>query len=87
MRSLLLLALTLSAHAGKKDREAMRDAIDDATARGPAASASEIPALAQLLAKAGWTPTPEMSGIFEPGVVFTDNGVAHTLLTSNHTAL
>ncbi len=81
MLPFLILALTTTAVAGKKERAAMRATL--ASDANPASSAAEIPELAKLLAKAGWTPTPEMSGMFQPGVVFTDNGVAHTLLTSS----
>lgn len=42
------------------------------TGAGPAASSAEIPALAAILEKAGWTPTPEMSGIFRAGVIFAE---------------
>jgi hypothetical protein len=38
--------------------------------------------LAKLLQQAGWTPTPELSGVFKPGMVFSDDGVAHRVLTS-----
>lgn len=42
----------------------------------PSASASEIPALASLLERAEWQPTPELSGVFRAGHVFevTDQG-------------
>ena len=44
------------------------------------ASAADIPALADLLARTGWTPTPELSGVFRPGAVFLDEGDRHTLM-------
>jgi len=47
---------------------------------GPSASAAEIPALAQLLDKAGWTPTPELSGVFKVGSIFQDEGDGHALM-------
>jgi formylglycine-generating enzyme required for sulfatase activity len=79
---LLVVTLLHPAHAGPKDRQKLREQVEAEADRGPAASASEIPALARLLEKAGWTPTPEMSGIFEPGIVFTDSGFSHSVLTS-----
>ena len=48
--------------------------------RGPAASASEIPALAKLLDKAGWEPTPELSGVFKTGSIFKQDGETHSLM-------
>ncbi len=47
---------------------------------GPSANASEIPALATLLEKTGWTPTPELSGIFKTGSIFRDTGSGHSLM-------
>ena len=47
---------------------------------GPAASAAEIPALAKLLEKAGWEPTPELSGVFKTGSVFREEGATHSLM-------
>jgi formylglycine-generating enzyme required for sulfatase activity len=79
---LLVVALVHPVYAGPKDKEKLREQVQAEADRGPAASASEIPALARLLEKAGWTPTPEMSGIFEPGIVFTDSGFSHSVLTS-----
>ncbi len=46
----------------------------------PSASAAEIPALAQLLEKAGWEPTPELSGVFRAGSVFRVEGATHSLM-------
>ena len=45
-----------------------------------AVNASEIPALAGLLDKAGWTPTPELSGVFQVGRIFKDDGTGHSLM-------
>ena len=45
-----------------------------------AANASDIPALAGLLGKAGWTPTPELSGVFQVGRIFKDDGTGHSLM-------
>ncbi len=73
----LWLALT-PADAGKKKQ--VRDAVHGAA--GPAASAAEIPALSKLLDKAHWTPTPEMSGVFQAGRVFTETDGTHTVLSS-----
>ncbi len=36
-----------------------------------AASAAELPALSALLERAGWSPTPELSGAFQPGRIFS----------------
>ena len=46
----------------------------------PAVNATEIPALAGLLDKAGWTPTPELSGVFQVGRIFKDDGTGHSLM-------
>jgi len=47
----------------------------------PSANASEIPALAELLDRTGWTPTPELSGAFQAGHVFRATGMGHRLVT------
>lgn len=47
---------------------------------GPAASAAEIPVLAKLLDKAGWEPTPELSGVFKTGSIFQEDGATHSLM-------
>jgi len=46
----------------------------------PAVNATEIPALAGLLNKAGWTATPELSGVFQVGRIFKDDGTGHSLM-------
>ena len=46
----------------------------------PAVNAAEIPVLAGLLNKAGWTPTPELSGVFQVGRIFKDDGTGHSLM-------
>ncbi len=46
----------------------------------PSASAADIPVLADLLGRTGWTPTPELSGVFQPGAVFLDEGGRHSLM-------
>jgi hypothetical protein len=70
-----------SSARGRKD-EAV-DAARAATDRGPAASASEIPALANLLAKAKWTPTPELSGVFKAGTIFETTALGDRPLADN----
>lgn len=47
---------------------------------GPAASAADIPALADLLERAGWEPTPELSGVFKTGAIFREDGLTHSLM-------
>jgi hypothetical protein len=49
----------------------------------PSASAAEIPALAKLLEQTGWTPTPELSGIFRAGAIFSVAGGTHALLAAD----
>jgi formylglycine-generating enzyme required for sulfatase activity len=66
---------------GRQDQA--EDAARAATDRGPAASASEIPALANLLAKAAWTPTPELSGVFKAGSIFEATAIGHRPLATN----
>ena len=44
------------------------------------ASAADIPALADLLARTCWTPTPELSRRFRPAAVFLHEGYRHPLL-------
>lgn len=46
----------------------------------PAASAADIPVLADLLERAGWTPTPELSGVYRPGGIFLADGDRHSLM-------
>jgi hypothetical protein len=46
----------------------------------PAASAADIPALADLLDRAGWTPTPELSGVYRVGSIFLADGDQHSLM-------
>ena len=55
--------------AGKKKKKPLQ--------ADPAASAAEIPALANLLEKAGWIPTPELSGGFKPGDIFAVTNQGH----------
>lgn len=70
-----------AAWARPKHGEA-EEATNAAAMRGPAASAAEIPALAALLLKAGWTPTPELSGVFQAGSIFETTGLGHTLVSA-----
>jgi hypothetical protein len=76
-RTSLLLAVILPglALAGRRDRDKLAESVDTT----PVASASEIPALAELLGKAGWTPTPELSGTFEAGAIFSETVSGHQL--------
>ena len=75
MRTALLLCVWVGvAEAGSKE---LRKAVK---ASGPSASAAEIPALSNLLDKAGWEPTPELSGVFRTGSIFEDTGHGHTLM-------
>ena len=69
----LLVGLTLPCAASAASFKSVKGA-------GPAATAAEIPVLARLLDKAGWTPTPEFSGVFQVGRVFMDDGNGHTLM-------
>lgn len=70
---LAALALLLAGPATAGRAAELREALTDLR---PAANAQAIPALARLLEATGWTPTPELSGAFEPGRVFqvTDSG-------------
>lgn len=49
----------------------------------PAASSAEIPALASLLAKAGWLPAPELSGVFSAGRIFERTTTGDRLLADD----
>jgi hypothetical protein len=83
---LAFLGLCVCAGAASWARGRKDEAVDAARAaadRGPAASASEIPALANLLAKAGWTPTPELSGVFKAGSIFETTAIGHRPLATN----
>lgn len=73
----------LSVAWARPKRDEAADAVKAATERGPAASAAEIPALANLLAKAGWTPTPELSGVFRAGSIFETTAIGHRSLADN----
>ena len=48
----------------------------------PAANAGELPILADLLTRAGWSPTPELSGVFQPGDVFRITPAGHQLFAA-----
>ncbi len=79
--TLLTIALFggTTALAAEKKGEA-EAAARAATDRGAAASAAEIPALARLLEKASWTPTPELSGVYTPGTLFEVTALGHRSL-------
>ena len=83
--AILLLSWSTASVAGtrKETVDEARAAIEGALDQGPAASAAEIPALSKLLDKAGWIPTPELSGVFRPGSVFMVEGGSHALLASD----
>jgi Holliday junction resolvase len=49
----------------------------------PAANAGDIPQLASLLARAGWEPTPELSGAFRAGHVFRRSQLGHRLVLND----
>ncbi len=74
--ALILCLLPVSAAAGRRDRDALREG----ATRGPSASAAEIPALASLLEKAQWEPTPELSGVFVAGRIFEATDQGHRVL-------
>lgn len=42
-----------------------------------------LPPLVELLEAAGWTPSPELSGVFQPGRVFFPQGAAHVLAVAD----
>lgn len=46
----------------------------------PAATAADVPELAQLLERTGWTPTPELSGVFQVGHVFSISDDRHSVM-------
>lgn len=76
--ALLPLLVPSTADAARKRKE-LRDDVEDIGTQGPKANAGEIPALARLLARTGWTPTPELTGAFRPGFVFLDTDLGHRL--------
>ncbi len=80
---LLFLVVPCRDAAAGRRAEQLKTAVDMASERGPATSASEIPALAELLSKAGWQPTPELSGVFEAGAIFEQTAQNHALLATN----
>ena len=73
--ALLSLLMAAPAWAGRRDREAAK-ALESI---GPVASASQLPALAELLETAGWEPTPELSGAFRAGAIFHVTDLGHQL--------
>lgn len=68
------LAMATGVHAGPKK------ALKHAPVVQPAVNAADIPVLAGLLDKAGWTATPELSGVFQVGRIFKDDGFGHSLM-------
>lgn len=83
LRPLLLLLLWTVLGAGPALGGERRDEAERALQRGPVASAAEIPALASLLEKAQWTPTPELSGVFRPGQIFEVTQTGHRVLAAD----
>ena len=71
-----LLAPSAWARGGETGRQ-IQDAVRGPAS--PAANADDIPELRKLLAKTGWMPTPEMSGVFQPGFVFQATPLGHRL--------
>mgnify|MGYP001263043800 CR=1 FL=1 len=67
------VAMGAPANMEKKKQKRLGDVV-------PAVNAAEIPVLAGLLDKAGWTATPELSGVFQVGRVFSDDGSGHSLM-------
>ena len=80
MVGVALLLLVLPAEA--RPRDEAEDAARRARERGPVSSASEIPALAALLQKAQWEPTPELSGVFAAGALFEVTAMGHRSLAT-----
>jgi formylglycine-generating enzyme required for sulfatase activity len=89
MRSqLTCILLTLALFGGttalaREKNDEVEGAARAVADRGVAASAAEIPALAKLLEKAGWTPTPELSGVFKPGSIFEQTALGHRSLADS----
>jgi hypothetical protein len=76
---LFTLLTCLPAHA----RRGSRRGEEASPAPGPAANAGEIPALDRLLERTGWQPTPEMTGAFEAGFVFSDTSLGHQIVADD----
>lgn len=74
---LLALLLPVDAAAGRRDN--LREQVEQEADRGPSANAGDIPALARLLERTGWAPTPELSGAFRPGFIFQATELGHRL--------
>lgn len=71
------LALSGGAEAARPGRD--RDPLHR---DGPTTSAAEIPALAALLQKAQWEPTPELSGVFRAGSIYEVTSTGHRPLAT-----
>jgi hypothetical protein len=80
--TLMGLGLSLQALAASNKRETKAKALASGD-RGPVVNAGEMPALASLLEKAGWTPTPELSGVFRAGSIFEVKELGHSLVSSS----
>lgn len=78
--TLIVLVAASGAALAKKPKEEAQQAVKEAADKGPATSAAEIPALAALLDKAGWQPTPELSGVFKPGSIFQKTAMGDQVL-------
>jgi hypothetical protein len=50
---------------------------------GPTSSAAEIPALASLLVKGQWTPTPELSGRYNVGTIIDQSRGDHRIVAAS----
>jgi hypothetical protein len=74
--ALLLLGGSAAARERGSAREKAQQQIEGelVSDSGPAANAGDIPALARLLERTGWSPTPELSGAFKVGYVFQRSG-------------
>ncbi len=75
--SLTLALLPTTSQAGRRD--GIRSQVEREMDRGPSANAGDIPVLARLLERTGWTPTPELSGAFRPGFIFQATELGHRL--------
>ena len=76
--AVLAFAAPSLAEAGKKKKaEAML------APSGATTSAEDIPELAELLHKAGWVATPEMTGAFQAGLIFRPTEHGHSPLISD----
>lgn len=84
---LLALPVLLSDTSWAGRRDNLRDQVQQEADRGPSANAGDIPALARLLERTGWAPTPELSGAFRPGFIFQATDLGHRLQVEDCFAL